>query len=113
MIDWQQVNALCRDIGAVEFTEVVDLFLVELDRSVEHLNDRRSAVTEDKFHALKGTAQNLGFREFVRLCRTSETLCTRGRPELVDPGRIVRSYYSERREFLTGLPFNLSDQTSL
>lgn len=113
MIDWQQVNALCDDIGAVEFTEVVDLFLVEVDSAIENLTNRPEPLTEQEMHALKGNALNLGFQDFAGVCRASETLCTQGRPDLVDLARLVQAYQSERREFLTGLPFNLSGQTDV
>ncbi len=82
MIDWQQVRQLQEDVGKEEMTEVVELFLSEVDEAMETLTvnyadmppDERSAA----FHFLKGCAANLGFETFGNRCAEGESVTKSG-----------------------------------
>lgn len=73
MIDRSRIEELRSDIGEDDFAEVLDIFLNEIGEALQTLDpagppDRLAS----DLHSLKGSAQNIGFAEFARLCREAE-----------------------------------------
>ncbi len=104
MIDWGRVTELRDEIGSDDFGEVVEIFLEEVDEEIEVL--RNQTVTdnlESQLHFLKGSALNLGFSEFSRLCQNGESAAASGKGSSVDLAEIVLSYDVSKSEFLSAL----------
>ena len=100
MIDWTRVAELREEIGPEDFSEVVDIFLEEVDAAVEAINDNSTSL-EDKLHFLKGSALNLGFNAFSDLCQDGETRAGQG--EEFDTRVVVTCYHKSRIAFVKGL----------
>lgn len=105
MIDWSRVQALREEIGAEDFDEVVELFLEEVGEIIAKL---RSEVVlsqlEQELHCLKGSALNLGFSSFSKLCQEGELLAASGKPEEVNMPPIYECFESSRHVFIRDLP---------
>ena len=99
MIDWERVEELRGEFGFDEFCEVVQLFLDEVEESLERLRQPQSeARRAEEFHFLKGSALNLGFAELGRLCAEGESRCAdSGAP--FDTGALVDCYFRSRLAF--------------
>ncbi|MBN9886068.1 Hpt domain-containing protein [Salipiger abyssi] len=110
MIDWSQVSELHDEIGAVDFDEVVALFLQEVEGALADLPDqaREPAALEAALHFLKGSALNLGFDTLAHACQEGEYAARAGTPEAVDLGAIARLYEDSRAAFLRELPERLA-----
>lgn len=101
MIDWTRVAELKDEVGADDFSEVVELFLEEADEVVNRLTSHPDETTlEADLHSLKGSALNLGFAEFATLCATGETLAKSGAYDQIDLGAIVALYRATRQTFV-------------
>jgi HPt (histidine-containing phosphotransfer) domain-containing protein len=86
MIDWDRVASLRGEIGAADFTEVVEMFLAESDAVVARLLAGKPDPTlESDLHFLKGSALNLGFRHLAALCSAGEKRAAVGAPVLILP----------------------------
>ena len=110
MIDWKRVIQLRDEIGADEFGEVVEIFLEEVEEEIAQLLPGIGAETlVAKLHFLKGSALNLGFDDFSRLCKDGEVSAARGDAARIDLGHIVDSYTSSKTVFLDALPGITSD----
>lgn len=73
MIDWDRVVELREEVGADAFDEVVELFLEEVENGLSELPAiSDGAALSDALHFLKGSALNLGFTDFTKLCRQDE-----------------------------------------
>ncbi|OOY14680.1 histidine kinase [Thioclava sp. DLFJ4-1] len=99
MIDWDRVQELRSEIGADGFAEVVDLFLDEVEAVVMGLGGRPDRVEED-LHFLKGSAWNLGFRDFGGACQQGERMAAAGRAVEVDLGAIRETYRLSKTQFM-------------
>ena len=102
MIDWSQIRQLEADIGADDFAEVVNLFLMEVDEAVEALAEnppQDAAGMAAALHFLKGSAFNLGFQTFGEICGQGEVACNRGALESVSVPTIVGLYQASKTEF--------------
>jgi HPt (histidine-containing phosphotransfer) domain-containing protein len=98
MIDWDRVASLRAEIGADDFAEVADMFLVEADEVIERLlAGSAGAELEAHLHFLKGSALNLGFADLAVLCSEGEKRAAGG--EAVDVARVIRCYASSRLAF--------------
>ena len=97
MINWDRVMELRHEIGQEDFAEIVTLFLEEADEVVARLSPANDAKTmENDLHFLKGSALNLGFEEFARICQTGERMAANGRTDVeVD---VVRATYRQSRQ---------------
>ena len=62
MIDWDRVRELRAEVGEDAFDEVVELFLDEVDESVESLTP--GCDVPAALHFIQGSAENLGLKEF-------------------------------------------------
>lgn len=104
MINWDRVTELRDEIGAVDFAEVVELFLEEVEQMIEKLRETPNLDTlGEDLHFLKGSALNLGFREFSIRCQTGETAASEGQAETVDVPAVLASYEASKQVFQNGL----------
>lgn len=99
MIDWSKVAELRDEVGAEDFDEVVDLFLDEADETIGQLGMPRRSLEHD-LHFLKGSALNLGFRDFSELCRVGEARAASGAADEVDTVSILACYQTSKATFL-------------
>lgn len=103
MIDWNRISELQSDIGADEFDEIVGLFLEEVETEIASLrNGSDRSKLEAQLHFLKGSALNLGFSGFARLCQSGETAAAQGRSDHVDLHEIITIYEQSRAAFVAG-----------
>lgn len=101
MIAWNRVNELRDEIGADCFVEVVTLFLEEADEVIAQLNDApREDRFEADFHALKGSALNLGFEAFASICAEAERFAVEGRYHLIDIPKAAEAFNAARDALL-------------
>ncbi|MFD0859517.1 Hpt domain-containing protein [Roseovarius aquimarinus] len=104
MIDWSRVTELRDEIGAENFAEIVTLFLEEVETEIDAL---RAGCAEDaleaRLHFLKGSALNLGFTDFSRLCQMGETAAASGRAGDVDLAATIACFEASREDFMRGL----------
>ncbi|TCO73449.1 Hpt domain-containing protein [Rhodovulum euryhalinum] len=100
MIDWTRVEELRAEVGEDAFDEVLDLFLEEVD---EVMNRLREAPDSDclpaDLHFVRGSALNLGLKEFCTICQGLEHRLARGEP--VDLGALL-DCYGESKSLLIG-----------
>lgn len=102
MIDWTKVEELKNDIGAEDFGEIVEVFLCEVEEELGQLAQKPLEERESSLHFLKGSALNLGFRDFSSLCHDGEKLSASGAPEGVEIDAIERCYAASKAVFLQG-----------
>lgn len=103
MIDWQRVDELKSEVGEEDFSEIVDLFLAEVEEVVERFSTSPDpGRLLDDLHFLKGSAVNLGFSEFARLCRSGERLAAEGRGAEVCLAGLAESFARSRGAFGDG-----------
>lgn len=108
MIDWSRVGELRDEIGPEDFTEIVDLFLTEVEEVTARLRCAPDpARLEEDLHFLKGCALNLGFRRFSALCQKGETASGQGCAETVDIAAILSCYEASKSTFVGGLDSEL------
>ena len=109
MIDWDRLKELREEVGAEDFDEVVELFLEEVETVIEKLRTNPDpAVLEDDLHFLKGSALNLGFRQFSVLCQSGESSAAQGDAACIDLPEILTCYDASRIAFLAGLACQLA-----
>jgi HPt (histidine-containing phosphotransfer) domain-containing protein len=103
MIDWERVEELKAEVGEDDFAEIADLFLAEVEEVVTRLMSAPDVerLAED-CHFLKGSAVNLGFSEFARLCQIGERLAAAGRGAEVGLAELAESFAASRRAFFDG-----------
>ncbi|KUF09558.1 Hpt domain-containing protein [Pseudoponticoccus marisrubri] len=101
MIDWARVDELVEEIGAEDFSEVVTLFLAEVETAIELLeaSNGNPVVIEEQMHFLKGAALNLGFRKLAQVCRTGERAASEGQVALVPVEEVRKVFASSRVRF--------------
>lgn len=101
MIDWARVSELRDEVGADDFDEVVELFLEEVDEAIVALRDLTDlSELEPQCHFFKGSALNIGFRDFANLCQAGEAAAAAGQGADVDIAAIVQSYAEAREVFI-------------
>lgn len=103
MIDWSQVKQLEQDVGEESFGEVVEMFLDEVEETVDKLRDAPAGDVSNlaaDLHFLKGSALNLGFKVFADLCASGEKTASGGNANSVDLSEVVASYDDSKIEFL-------------
>lgn len=110
MIDWARVGELVDEIGAEDFEEVVELFLLEVEGAISALAkaEGNPVVTEEQMHFLKGAALNLGFEALAQLCLKGEKAAASGRPDVVSVDEVRQCYRTSRQTFETDLPGRLA-----
>lgn len=91
MIDWVRLDELRSEVGEEAFDEVLELFLDEVDEAMGRLE--ADADPEDlsaDLHFVRGSALNLGLRDFCKLCQMCEQQLAQGQD--VDLGPLHDSY---------------------
>lgn len=112
MIDWTRVNELRNEIGDDGFSEVVELFLDEVEEVIARLKDAPDPRSfEQDLHFLKGSAWNLGFAAFGVLCQVGERRAAQGQAATVDMAAVLASYAASKDCFLAGLARLTAGQT--
>ncbi|MCT8158560.1 Hpt domain-containing protein [Pseudoruegeria sp. SHC-113] len=105
MIDWNRVNELREEVGPEAFDEVVEIFLEEVDETIQRL---RTAIVAESFradmHFLKGSALNLGFADFAALCAEGEIGGDVSARDSAFVSALFQSYDDSRTAFLASLP---------
>ena len=104
MIDWEKVLELREEIGDEDFSEVVDLFLEEVDDAMDQL---RAGLVREKWecclHFLKGSALNLGFQALSVQCASGESAAAAGEFDAIDLGQLIATYDKSKAAFLAEL----------
>jgi len=104
MIQWARVNELRDEIGTDDFDEVVELFLEEVEEAIQELSpDSTPEEMEQHLHFLKGSALNLGFREFSGLCQDGEKKVAAGQTDNIDLVAIVNGFERSKSVFVAQL----------
>lgn len=105
MIDWSRVATLRDEIGADDFDEVVELFISEVEETIDRLKTAPEvARLEEDLHFLKGSALNLGFDDFSGLCEKGEKMSADGNADAVDLSLVLTCYETSKQSFLKDLP---------
>jgi len=100
MIDWERITELRDEVGAEDFGEVIELFLDEVDAVLERLKtEPNPAAFEDDFHFLKGSALNLGFATFSKLCTAYERAAAAGDFDTIEIAVALESYAESKAAF--------------
>ncbi|ARC87214.1 Hpt domain-containing protein [Rhodovulum sp. MB263] len=99
MINWTRVDELRCEVGEEAFAEVLELFLEEVDEVIGRLDPGRApADLAADLHFVRGSALNLGFRDFCRRCQDVEhQLAER---EDIDLAPLLAAYASAKAELL-------------
>ncbi|GAB4285228.1 MAG: Hpt domain-containing protein [Roseovarius sp.] len=103
MIDRDRLAELHEEIGEEDFLEVATLFIEETDAAVAALAEIPPEGLAAHLHALKGSALNLGFTTFARICAHAEEAAAGGSGAAVDRAAITESYAASKAEFLAML----------
>lgn len=102
MISWDRVNELREEIGDDDFGEVVEIFLDEVDETIDRLRVAPDpARFEDDLHFLKGCALNLGFDVFGKLCQEGESSAASQNIGEIDLPAVISVYESSKAEFIS------------
>ncbi|MEM0949223.1 MAG: Hpt domain-containing protein [Pseudomonadota bacterium] len=73
MINWTRVTELRDEIGQEDFAEIAEVFLMELEETIQELGQEDDAdARRVGFHSLKGAALNLGFETVSELSAAAE-----------------------------------------
>ncbi|KGB83735.1 MAG: histidine kinase [Confluentimicrobium sp.] len=100
MIDWNRIKELQGEVGTEAFAEVVELFLEEVEEGIGRLPRASSAVRlQEELHFLKGSALNLGFRQFAQLCHEEEQAAATRGPAAVDRVALTDCYQRSKETF--------------
>ncbi|MCG7623778.1 MULTISPECIES: Hpt domain-containing protein [unclassified Epibacterium] len=100
MIDWPRVRELKDEVGEDGFEEVIELFLEEVEGVIDKLKSGDRSQLEQDLHFLKGSALNLGFRDFSNLCFEGERLAANGQDSTIDLPGVFSSYDLSKARFL-------------
>ncbi|MDX1743299.1 MAG: Hpt domain-containing protein [Ruegeria sp.] len=109
MIDWSRVRLLRDELGTGEFDEVVQIFLDEVQETIDRLQkDTNRLEFEQNMHFLKGSALSLGFDCFSKLCQDGERIAAAGKADDVDLPSILKMYQDSRAKFFSEKDTNLA-----
>ena len=101
MISWDRVRELRDEIGEDDFTEVVDLFLEEVEDVIGRMRNKPDPASyEADLHFLKGSALNLGFEALGALCMNGEMRAAAKRMQTEDLREVFDTYENSKKEFL-------------
>ncbi|MCK0151251.1 Hpt domain-containing protein [Marivita sp. S6314] len=105
MIDWTRVAELRDEIGAEDFEEVAELFLMEVEDSLSRLDAGTGDAVQmqELMHFLKGSALNLGFSDVSTLCSQAEADAAQGKLT-INPEELRALYAKSRQAFETEYP---------
>ncbi|AVO37858.1 Hpt domain-containing protein [Pukyongiella litopenaei] len=104
MIDWARVSDLRDEVGADDFGEIIEIFLDEVGETIAELRGGADpASLEAPLHFLKGSALNLGFAEFSRMCQQGEAAAAAGQGNTIDLNAIIDGYDRSVAAFTAGV----------
>ena len=97
MIDWQRVAVLRRDLSPQTLDILIGVFRAEVEETLAAMTEKNAGT--EACHFLRGSALNMGFSAFARLCAEGEA----------EPGRLpaetLRSLWqASLTAFLDGPP---------
>lgn len=100
MIDWDRINELREEIGEEDFNEVLEIFLEEVEETLESLALAGEAENlREPMHFLKGSAMNLGFSDLAAFCQKCEMLANEGRSTEIDRHAVAAVYDKTKTHF--------------
>lgn len=100
MIDWDRVNELRNEVGAEDFQEVFEMFLEEVEETMGRMvSVPNPAVLEEDMHFLKGSALNLGFKDFSNLCEIGEKTAKTEQTETISLDEVWEVYAASKIAF--------------
>ncbi|WP_143413090.1 Hpt domain-containing protein [Haematobacter genomosp. 1] len=70
MIDWRRVAVLRRDLSTQTFDILIDVFRAEVEETLAAMREENAGA--EACHFLRGSALNMGFSAFARLCAEGE-----------------------------------------
>jgi len=80
MIDWDRVQELRNDFGDEDFTEIVAMFLGEVELKIGEMQQGMTDTElAEAFHFVKGSAANLGFKALQEFAAEGEASPEQGR----------------------------------
>ncbi|WP_412504251.1 Hpt domain-containing protein [Roseovarius sp. SYSU LYC5161] len=101
LIDWNRVSELRSEIGGNDFSDVVALFIEEVEDMLDQFNSATEANDlQAQLHYLKGSALNLGFHAFANACRSAESKVAIEGPAAIDKKEILEGFQQSKSEFL-------------
>jgi HPt (histidine-containing phosphotransfer) domain-containing protein len=102
-MNWSRVTELKDEVGVDAFTEVLELFLEEIDEMVVKLKagPDPGGLAGD-LHFMKGAALNLGFDELAMACTQAEADLRTPGDTPVDVTNILQVYAVSRAELTQG-----------
>lgn len=98
MIEWDRVMQLREDFGPDSFSEIVDMFLAEVDARFATARNSTEAELKEDYHFIKGSAANLGFQRLQLACAQAES-----NPEPAGLAPLQVLFEQSKKEFATGL----------
>ncbi len=106
MIDWARVAELRDEIGPEDFSEVLELFLSEVENAIDLLEGATGnpIVTEEQMHFLKGASLNLGFADLAALCQRGERAAAQGDAGAIPPGGVRETFEASKLAFEKDFP---------
>ena len=88
-------------MGEEKIDEDGEQYVEEVDEAIIALRDLVDlSELETQCHFLKGSALNIGFRDFANLCQAGEAAAAAGQGGDVDIAAIVQSYTDARAVFI-------------
>ena len=101
MIDWTRIDELKEELGEEDFAEVFDIFLDEVQESVDSLEGvAQGAPLAAILHSVKGNAVTVGFVELAKLAGEGEQRAERN--ETVDTRPISTMHVSSKAAYAAG-----------
>ena len=105
MINWTHLSELRTDLGDETFSEVIALFLQEVQTGIDGLDTQRSAPElMAEFHMLKGSALSLGLTDLAQICANAESLASQGRTNVFRKDELSNVFHTSRSELLAQMP---------
>ena len=102
MINWERVSELKAEFEAEDFREIVEIFLEEVtDVLLRLAREDVNSAHEGNFHFLKGSALNLGFKEFSEICGEAEENARNGNLVAIDILKLRKLFDQSLSEFRT------------
>lgn len=100
MISWERVNELREDVGDDDFDEVVEIFLEEVEEVIDRLRQSPDpSKLEDDLHFLKGSALNLGFESFSKICQKGERDAANSNISAIDLRAVISVYERSKVQY--------------
>lgn len=103
MIDWTRIDDLKEELGEEDFEEVFEIFLDEVQESVDSLDaDPSGAALEAILHSVKGNAVTVGFSKLAELAGAGEIEAGQG--SQVNLSEITLAHTQSKDAYASGPP---------